>query len=280
MNISAIQTFLTVVRTGNLNRAAEQLNVTQSAVTARLDTLEQSLGARLLIRSRKGASLTKPGYAFLEQAEVIVRSWENARARTSLPRGVTRMFSLVCHPTLWSCHGANWLAQVRRSHQGTAFEVWAGLQGDARRWLQSGMSDAALLPEPLSEPGIETREFDTDRIVQVATRPRSRTEWDPSYVYVDYGPAIRAQHAQTWPGEDTAASSYSSPDWALAHLLSEGGSAYLPQSLVADLLTRERLFEVEGAPEFTRRSFLSWRESSEAAFSWLVDGDTGLAAPP
>lgn len=269
MNIAAIETFLTVVRTGNLNRAAEQLNITQSAVTARLDVLEQALGAKLLLRSRKGASLTKPGFAFLEQAEMIVRSWENAKTRTNLPRGVTRIFSLVCHPTLWAGLGATWMAELRQTHTETAFEVWAGLPGDARRWLQSGMSDAALLPEPLSEPGLETREFSTDRIVQVATRPRKVVEWDPDYIYVDYGPAFRVQHAEVWPVEDTAGSSYSNPDWALAHLLSEGGSAYLPSAQIAGLVADGKLFPVDGAPEFSRRSFLSWRELSKAAFPWL-----------
>lgn len=275
MNITAIETFLAVVRTGHLNRAAEQLNITQSAVTARLDALEQAIGAKLLVRSRKGSSLTKPGYAFLEQAEMIVRSWETARASTSLPRGVTRIFSLVCHPTLWTGLGERWLGDLRRDHPGTAFEVWAGLPDDARRWLQSGMSDAALLPEPLSEPGIETRAFQTDRILQVDTRPRAAVTWDPDYVYVDYGPAIRIQHAAAWSAENTASASYSNPDWALAHILSEGGSAYLPQNLVADLVEKGQLFPVEGAPEFTRRSFLSWRESSSTAFSWLAESDAG-----
>ncbi len=272
MNIAAIETFLAVVRTGHLNRTAEQLNITQSAVTARLDALEQALGTKLLLRSRKGASLTKPGFAFLDQAEMIVRSWENARARTSLPRGVTGIFSLVCHPTLWTGLGAGWLRELRKTHAGTGFEVWAGLPNDARRWLQSGMSDATLLPEPLSEPGIGTRAFATDRIVQVATNPRGPMDWDPDYVYVDYGPAIRVQHAEAWSGEHTAGASYSNPDWALAHLISEGGSAYLPYDLVADLLTSGQLFLVKEAPEFSRRSFLSWRETSASAFPWLETG--------
>ena len=47
MNISALKTFLTVVDLGNLNKAAERLNVTQSTVTARLDSLEEALGQRL-----------------------------------------------------------------------------------------------------------------------------------------------------------------------------------------------------------------------------------------
>ena len=69
MKIAAIQTFLSVVRTRNLISAAEELNVTQSAVSARLDALEESLGQTLLVRSRKGAKLTKAGFAFLGQAK-------------------------------------------------------------------------------------------------------------------------------------------------------------------------------------------------------------------
>lgn len=273
MNIAAIQTFLTVFRTGNLNRAAEQLNITQSAVTARLDALEQAIGAKLLIRSRKGASLTKPGFAFLEQAEVIVRSWENARARTSLPRGVTRLFSFVCHPSLWTGLGEDWILFQRRSHTETAIEIWTGLSSDAARWLQSGLSDAALLPEPLNEPGLESREFALDRLIQVACQRHETDRSEEKYVYVDYGPVIRSQHAQVWPADETAAIAYSNPDWALTHLLTQGGTAYLPERMVADQIADGLLHRVGGAPEFTRRAHLSWRKSSEATFPWLAHAD-------
>ncbi|WP_299848087.1 LysR family transcriptional regulator [uncultured Roseovarius sp.] len=271
MNISAIQTFLTVVRTGNLNRAADQLNVTQSAVTARLDTLEQALGAKLLTRSRKGASLTKPGFAFLEQAEVIVRSWENARARSSLPRGVTRLFSFVCHPSLWTGLGEEWIAALRSRQIETAIEVWTGLSSDAARWLQSGLSDAALLPEPLNDPGLESRELLTDRLVHVTPHKTHHKSRDRDYIYVDYGPAIRAQHAQILPADETAAVAHSNPDWALAHLLAHGGSAYLPERLIKNHVAAGQLHKISGTPEFTRRTHLSWRKSSEATFPWLAD---------
>ncbi|WP_052249023.1 LysR family transcriptional regulator [Leisingera sp. ANG-Vp] len=271
MNISAIQTFLCVVRTRNLNRAAEELNVTQSAVTARLDTLEQALGAKLLIRSRKGAALTKEGFAFLEQAEVITRSWENARARISLPSGVTRLFSFVCDPCLWTGLGEAWTAQIRSGHPETAFEIWSGTAGDARSWLQSGMSDAALLTEPLTGAGFESRELAADDLIQVAIQPRKAVKWDPGYIYVDYGPAIRAQHAETWPTGETAAVAFSNPDWALRHLLAHGGSAYLPRRMVAGLVAEGRLFEVEGSAAFSQRVFLSWRKGRHEIFSWLAD---------
>jgi DNA-binding transcriptional LysR family regulator len=270
MNIAAIQTFLAVVRSRNLNRAAAELNVTQSAVTARLDALEQALGARLMIRSRKGAQLTKAGYAFLEQAELIVRTWDRARAQAGLPTGVTRLFSLVCQPGLWQGLGAPWVAAIRRDHPGTALDIWAGLANDARDWLSSGVSDAALLTEPLAGAGLDSRPFATDELLQVSSRPRAAGDWDPAYVFVDYGPAFRITHAAAWPGDETAATSFSTPDWALAHLLAEGGTAYLPLRLVAPFLTGGQLHEVAGAERVALRSFLTWRKASEDSFAWLA----------
>lgn len=266
MNITAIQTFLAVIRTRNLNRAAEALNITQSAVTARLDALECSLGAKLLIRSRKGAELTKAGFAFLEKAELIARTWEGARARTSLPEGVTRLFSLACDPVLWAGVGETWMAELREDHPDIAIEIWTGLAGDARRWLQSGMCDAALLGEPLNGVGLESRDSRPVTITQFATRARAAMRWDPNYVMVDYGPAFRTWHSATWPGDDTAAVSFSSPDWALRHLLAHGGSAYLPASMG---MAVPDLHPVEGAPDFALRNALTWRLTSAQSFPFL-----------
>ena len=126
MNISAIQTFLSVVRNHNLIRAAEELHITQSAVTARLDALDQRMGVRLLVRSRKGASLTKAGFSFLEQAEVTMRNWEIACTRLKLPKGASEMFSFTCHPSLWKQWGETWIRDIRRDHNPIVIEVWTG----------------------------------------------------------------------------------------------------------------------------------------------------------
>ena len=73
MNLAGLQTFLAIVETGNLVRAAERLHVTQSTVTSRLDTIEDALGQRLLVRSRKGAELTKAGQDWLTRSTDEIR---------------------------------------------------------------------------------------------------------------------------------------------------------------------------------------------------------------
>jgi DNA-binding transcriptional LysR family regulator len=269
MNITAIQTFLCVVRCRNLNRAAEEMNITQSAVSARLDALDQALGARLLIRSRKGATLTKEGFAFLEQAEVIARSWDNAKNRISLPKGVTHLFSFACAPGLWTGLGQVWIEAIRKANPETAIEIWTGGCVDAQRWLQSGMCDAALLAEPVLAPAFANRVHATENLIQVATRPRRSVQWHSDYVYIDYGSAFRADHARAWPSEETAAIAFSTPDWGLAHILAHGGSAYLPEYLVQELIADGRLFKVEGSPGFSRPSYLTWRIDREERFAWL-----------
>ena len=271
MNISAIQTFLAVHRLRNLNRAAEELNITQSAVTARLDTLEASLGAPLLNRSRKGATLTKAGYAFLDQAHVITRTWEAARAKAAFPTGVTRLFSIVVEPGMWQGLCRKQVDEWRQEHPETAFEIWTALARDASEWLTSGMSDAAVMPDPVHALNIRHRVLAEDTLVQVSTRARSAVAWDAEYVFVDYGQAFRNWHTQTWPGDETARMSFSSPDWALHHLLARGGSAYLHERIVKDRIKSGRLHLVDGAASFTRQAVLSWRKEAEAQFGWLPD---------
>ena len=269
MNFAAIQTFLTVVRLRNLNRAASELHVTQSAVTARLDALEQALGARLLNRSRKGATLTKAGYAFLEQAELITRTWDNARRKIAFPEGITRLFSLACDPALWMGNGREWLADLRAVHSETAFEVWTARQREAEEWMNSGMSDAALLADPVIGPDFDNRVLFHDWLVQVATVDRQVMCWDSGYVFVDYGPGFRVQHAEIWSGDERATVTFSNPEWALDHILSHGGSAFLPKRMVQAHLQTGRLFKVSGCPEFERKTVLSWRKICEDQFPWL-----------
>lgn len=50
-----------VVETGNLTRAAEQLNLTQSAVSRAIISLEQELGIKILARGRSGVRLSHDG---------------------------------------------------------------------------------------------------------------------------------------------------------------------------------------------------------------------------
>ena len=271
MNISHVRTFLEVVETGNLNKAAERLNVTQSTVSTRLDALEDAVGQTLLVRSRRGAQLTRAGFAFQRHAEVMVRSWELARRELNLPKGFAGLFSFACHFDLWEGAGAAWIEAVRRTRPDLAVEAWPGTAGEIEGWLSSGLCDAALVPDPVSASGVETQELGQESLVQVATVPRAAQAWDPDYIYVDMGSGFRVRHALAWPGEETARITFGASRWALDELLARGGSAYLPLRMVRDHIATGRLFEVEGSPSFSRPLYLVWRTASLEAHGWIPE---------
>ena len=65
MDIDLARTFLEIARLGSLAAAAETLHVTQTAVSARVRSLEDLLGRQLFLRNKAGASLTSAGEHFM-----------------------------------------------------------------------------------------------------------------------------------------------------------------------------------------------------------------------
>lgn len=87
MDISLARTFLEVAASGSFIAAAERLNLTQTAVSARIRTLEQCLGRSLFVRNKAGARLTPAGERFKRHAATLVQVWERARQQVALPSG-------------------------------------------------------------------------------------------------------------------------------------------------------------------------------------------------
>ncbi len=81
LNIQQLETFISVAENLNFARAAEQLNITQSAVSRQIHALEDELGTKLLYRSTRVVALTSEGISFLEDARHIVNRLKFAEAK-------------------------------------------------------------------------------------------------------------------------------------------------------------------------------------------------------
>lgn len=81
MNTTQLECFLTVANFLNFSRAAEQLRITQPAVSYQVSTLEDELGVKLFIRTSKTVQLTQAGTMFLQYAGEILKLMGLSRAR-------------------------------------------------------------------------------------------------------------------------------------------------------------------------------------------------------
>ncbi|WP_438489105.1 LysR family transcriptional regulator [Streptomyces sp. S186] len=80
MDLNAVRTFVAVAETGQFQKAAVDLSLTQQAVSKRVGALETELGVRLFTRTARGAGLTIDGQAFLPHARALLQAEERAAA--------------------------------------------------------------------------------------------------------------------------------------------------------------------------------------------------------
>lgn len=81
MELSQLRTFRVVAETLNFTRAAERLNLTQSAVSHQIRALEEELGEPLFLRGKRGVRLSEAGRLVLDDAGRLLDLAEAMRER-------------------------------------------------------------------------------------------------------------------------------------------------------------------------------------------------------
>lgn len=72
--------FITLARVGSFTLAAQELSLTQSAISHAIKSLEQDLDCRLFDRLGRRVTLTHPGQHLLDHAHKIIAEMQSARA--------------------------------------------------------------------------------------------------------------------------------------------------------------------------------------------------------
>ena len=269
MNIIALKTFIAIIETGSLVRASERMHVTQSTVTARLRTLEDELGQKLILRHKSGATLTPAGTKLIGYAEIMVGLWRQAKYETGLPRDTVSVCNFGCHVDLWPGPGKAFFQSVNDRHSTMALAAWQGGHDKLNQWLRSGLVDVVITYQPSVQDNQTVYALAADDIFLYASEADRPMRFDPKYIFVDQGEEFRKQHAAAYADADTARISFGAAIWALEYLLANGGSAYLPQRLAEPYLESSRLFAVVDAPSFQRNTYLVVNDTAAKNWPWL-----------
>jgi len=101
--LKAIQAFEQAARFGNVARAAEQLNLTPSAVSHQIANLEALIGRPLFLRTAKGVTLTPAGEQYLREVSGLLQSLASAteRAGSAVGFDCLRLHSAPSFGLLW-----------------------------------------------------------------------------------------------------------------------------------------------------------------------------------
>lgn len=245
MDIDLVRTFLAIVAAGSFVRAAERLHVSQTAVSARIRTLEEQLRRRLFVRNKSGASLTPAGEKFLRHAPALVQLWERARHEVAVPAGRRTVLGIGAEHSLWDPLLLRWLLWMRRTQPDVALRAHVGLPETVIDQVAGGIIDVGVVYAPRHRPGLRIELLMEERLVLVRSTGAGGRD---DYVQVDWGPELALQMA----GDATRAPGLVTDlgPVGLGFILAAGGSGYFRLGAALAHLAAGRLELVAEAPEF------------------------------
>ena len=154
MSIQKYQVFLHVTEAGSVSRAAEDMGLTQSAVSHALSSLESEFGLRLLTRSRSGVRLSPEGKRILPAVRDILSAEERLRETVSSLHGLSTGTIRVASFTSVAVH---WLPSMLKAFQAQypqiRFKLLNGDYHDVEQWLEEGSVDLGFVSLPTRAPG-------------------------------------------------------------------------------------------------------------------------------
>lgn len=263
MDTELARTFLSVLEAGSFVGAAERLHLTQSTVSARIQSLERGLGARLFVRHRGGANLTDAGRRFHRHASALVRTVAQARQDVGADTAYRARLSVGARIGLWDGLLADWLAAQRADAPDVAVSAEIGFEADLMQGLVDGRLDLGVMYTPQARPGLVVERLLEETLVLVASDAESAAHAAERYVHVDWGPEFFARHRAAHPAWSGPGVTVNIGWLGRQHLERTGGAAYFPERLVAGDLGAGRLVRVTDAPAFSQPAYAVYAEPGE-----------------
>lgn len=167
MRLNSYYAFIKAIETGSFTKAAEELGYTQSAISQMVHSLEEELSTTLILRSRKGITLTPDGEEFLPYIKNICNSHreliEKRKEMEGLQSGLIRIgtFSSV------ACH---WLPGLikdfKELYPAVHFELHQGNYTDISNWIKEGSVDFGFV-NPKAVSNLTTTPLQEDEMLAV-----------------------------------------------------------------------------------------------------------------
>ena len=234
MDIRFLSTFLEVVKTRHFGKAAENLYLTQSAVSARIKLLEEYFQTTLFIRHRNSIQLTQAGEKLLPFAHQLTDTLKEAKRELQLESGEY----VVCAATqLASEMGfSSVLGKVHQTFPEWSVKAEVLTLDSLSRQLHERSIDIALSCEPLKSEEIVSKELLCEPLSLFACNTDDTEPTSSSFVSVERGSKVREKLFHQSPQLRDARLSTNSLGLAARSLIEEGGFAYLPTSVADSIL--------------------------------------------
>jgi DNA-binding transcriptional LysR family regulator len=139
-----------VMRAGSIRKAADDMNITASALNRRIQRFEEEFGSEIFERLPRGVRLNPAGELLVQHFRAQVSDMRRVQSQVADLSGIRRgHVSVACSQALIPYFMPEQIARYRESHPGVTFSVSVRDREAAERDLSTFRSDIALVFEPV-----------------------------------------------------------------------------------------------------------------------------------
>lgn len=184
MTLEQLRIFVAVAERQHVTRAAEALNLAQSAASAAIASLESRHGIKLFSRVGRNIELTEPGRAFLDEARAVLARVAAAELMLAEFGGLQRGSLSVCaSQTIAGYWLPRHLTDYRRAHPRIELRVTVGNTAQVAAAVHDGTVEVGFVEGTVTDPAILSEVVARDQLVLVVGSDhqwadRARAEWD------------------------------------------------------------------------------------------------------
>lgn len=176
MNLRQLKYFIGVIEAGNMTRAAERLNVAQTALSMQIRQLEVSLGVPLLVRHSRGIEPTEAGKLLHSRAVAILKQVDDTRRDVSaVGADIHENVRFGITPALMLSIGADLIVRVRETVPQVSMSLLEAMSHVLIDSLERGELDCALCYDAPDIPQLARRALLQEDLVFV-TPPRPQRD--------------------------------------------------------------------------------------------------------
>lgn len=229
MDIRFLNTFIEVARTRHFGKAAENLYLTQSAVSARIKQLEEYFNTALFVRQRNSIKLTPAGEKLLPFAENL--SHTLGEARRSLKDTEIQHIVISGTPNAWELYLQDELPGIQNQFADLTVRAEVINNESMVRLLHERLIDLAFSLEPIKSDEVVSDCILTSSLALYSSHQQDIEQALEQYIHIDWGVKSSESIEKQYPKTRQANFRTGSIQVALSYFAKNGGSLILPDKI-------------------------------------------------
>lgn len=286
MKVRNLDTFYWIASLGSFRAASEKLNLTQPAISARIQVLEQDLGTEVFIREMRNAELTKAGHKLFIYAERFMNLEQDVLSAFIETTSIEQTIRVGASETIVSTWLPEFMGTYSKSKAGLSFDLRVDSTDNLRNALVGREIDLAFLMGPVAEVSVTNREACTYDMVFAA--PPALAEKHPNWTLDDISkepvltfanntkPSRNIRELLTSENQQPTMTTSTSLGAIIRLALSGMGICAIPRAVLEDELKRGALVELKTEVHLAPITFTASYVSSTPLSSLMSEISDGV----